>query len=443
VNAPRVAIIGAGLLGMTAAYRLSQAGVDVTVYEGASRLGGLAGTTSIAGVRVDRYYHVTLPTDERVIDLAGEVGLGDRFRFRRSGVGFYQDGRLASMSTARELLTFPGLSPVDKARLAGFVASCQLKSGHDDLDDTPLTEWLERRCGRRLYERLWKPLLDSKFDGTFDDLPATYLWSRTRRMSKTRDKSSNEVMGTLEGGYQTLVDALAERIRLNGHEVLTRTPVTRIASSEGRAIGVVTGDGFRPFDHVVSTLLPAATRPLLTEDLADAVGPDKFRYLGVVCLVMRLRRSLSPWYTLNITDRRVPLTTVVETTHVVDPERVGGSLIYAPKYVNPNNPDLDRPAEDVTRDYMAHVRTIFPGFDPERDVIGSQLARTRRAEPVHRLGVAGTLPDMHPAPGLSVASSAHVYPEIVNGQAAMGVAERLVEGVMPELQASHQESVAA
>ena len=36
---------------------------------------------------------------------------------------------------------------------------------------------------------------------------------------------------------------------------------------------------------------------------------------------LRVCRSVSPYYHLNITDRRVPLTTIVETTHVVDPER--------------------------------------------------------------------------------------------------------------------------
>ena len=62
------------------------------------------------------------------------------------------------------------------------------------------------------------------------------------------------------------------------------------------------------------------------------------RYLGIVCLVARVRSSVSPYYALNITDRRVPLTSVVETTHVVDPEQVGGHLVYVPRYVHPDSP---------------------------------------------------------------------------------------------------------
>ena len=169
-------------------------------------------------------------------------------------------------------------------------------------------------------------------------------------------------MGTLDGGYQTLVDALGQAIAEQGGVVHRNTPVRAIVSSAGRAEGVLSTRGFERHDHVISTLLPSATAPLLGRDLAAAVGPDRCRYLGIVCLVMRLRRSLSPWYTLNITDRRVPLTAVVETTHVVDPERVGGHLVYAPKYVNPDSPELERSTHDVKEAYMGHIRTMFPGF---------------------------------------------------------------------------------
>ena len=250
-----VGIIGGGLLGLTTAYRLACEGVKVSVYEGSPELGGLAGSVDLDGTRIDRYYHVVLPTDDRVRGLAGELGLGDRFRFRHTRVGFYQSGRLTSMSSLPELLTFPGLRAVDRVRLGAFVARCQLKSGYEDLEQTPLEEWLRRNGGDRMWENLWRPLLDSKFDGRYDDLPATYLWARTRRMSSTRDRSSREVMGTLEGGYQVLVDALAAAIRERGGEIHTSTTVRFVASSRGRAFGVVLDTGLRAHDWVVTTQL--------------------------------------------------------------------------------------------------------------------------------------------------------------------------------------------
>ena len=103
MSRPSVGIVGGGLLGLTTAYRLAQAGIDVSVYERDGQLGGLAGTADLDGIPVDRYYHVVLPTDQRVRSLAAEVGVGeDQFRFRTTRVGFYQQGRLCSMSTPRE-----------------------------------------------------------------------------------------------------------------------------------------------------------------------------------------------------------------------------------------------------------------------------------------------------------------------------------------------------
>jgi protoporphyrinogen oxidase len=439
-----VGIIGGGLLGLTTAYRLAQAGIDVTVYERDGQLGGLAATTDLGGIPVDRYYHVVLPTDDRVRSLAAEVGIGeDRFRFRTPGVGFYQQGRLTSMSSAKELLTFPGLSMLDRVRLGAFAARCQLKSGYADLEDLSLEAWLRKMCGDSLWEKLWRPLLDSKFDGVYDDLPATYLWARTRRMSATRDKAAREVMGTIDGGYQVLVEALAEKIAQLGGQVLTRTAVDAVPSADGRALGVVVDGALRPHDLVVTTQLRPGLKGLLADDLEEALGPDRNRYLGVVCVVARVKKSISPYYALNITDRSIPLTTVVETTHVVDPDKVGGTLLYVPKYVTPDSPDLDRPAAEIKREYLDHVRTIFPALQ-ESDILAAQVARARVAEPIHVAGAARPeAEDLFPAPGLATASSAHVYPELVNGQAVLGVAERLVAGVLERVAVTTGEAQAA
>ena len=432
MNGPTVGIVGGGILGLTAAYRLAQAGVSVTVYERSSDLGGLVGSFDFDGYRVDRFYHVILPTDDRVRSLATELGLGERFRFRATGVGFYDDGRLFSMNSLREFLTFPLIPPVDRVRLASFVARCQLKSTYDDLDEIPIEDWLRQQCGPRMLERLWRPLLDSKFDGKFEDLPATYLWARTRRMSKTRDKGGREVMGWLEGGYATLIDALASRIRELGGEIHAGTPVDRIAVADGRAVGIVVDGALRGFDQVLCTLAPPQAARLLPQDLVERALRTNCRYLGVVCLLLRLRRSVSPYYTLNITDRRVPLTTIVETTHVVDPEYAGGVLVYAAKYVDPLHADLDRPAAEVEQDYIRYVRTIFPALDVD-DILGRVVQRARMVEPVHLLGGARRLPEMFAAPGLALASTVQVYPENVNGQAVIGVADRVASGILERL----------
>ena len=429
---PRVAIVGGGILGMSAAYRLAQAGVSVAVFERSPDLGGLVGSFDLDGHPVDRFYHVILPSDHRVIGLAKELGLGGSFRFRPTKVGFYGDGRLFSMTSPFEFLRFPLFGPVSRARLASFVVRCQLTTSYAALDEQPLLDWLRRSCGRRVTERLWKPLLDSKFDGKYDDLPATYIWARSRRMSTTRDRSGREVMGWVEGGYQALIDALEKRIRELGGKIHGGTAVERIVTENDRATGVVVDGGIVPADFVLCTLPPPSARALLPGELAARLGPDRCRYLGVICLLLRVARSVSPYYHLNITDRRIPLTTVVETTHVVDPDYVGGRLLYLSKYVDPAHPDFYRAADEIEDEYLRHARTMFPDLRDD-EILAAVVQRARITEPVHLLGGAKHIPDMFPVPGLALASTVHVYPEIVSGQAVLGVSEQVVPGILGQL----------
>jgi protoporphyrinogen oxidase len=434
VTMPSVGIVGGGILGMTAALRLAQAGVRVALYERAPDLGGLVGAFDLGGRKVDRFYHVILPSDDRVRGLAEELGLGDRFRFRPTKVGFYDDGRLFSMTSPLEAMRFPLLRPHERVRLAAFVARCQLTKTYDRLDDLPLEDWLRRYSGGGVYDKLWRPLLDSKFDGDLSGLPATYIWARTRRMGSTRDKSGGEVLGWLEGGYQTLIDALEARIRALGGEVHAGAAVDQITGTPAGATGLVVGGRQRAFDHVLCTLAPPQARRLLAPALAERAPADHCRYLGVVSLLMRVSRSVSPYYHLNITDRRVPFTTVVETTHVVDPEHVGGHLVYASKYVEPGHPLHEQPLEEIEREFLAKTRVIFPDLRDD-EILDSVVQRARVTEPVHLVGGAKRLPDMFPLDGLSLASTAHVYPEIVSGQGVIGVADRAVAGILERLTA--------
>lgn len=62
---------------------------------------------------------------------------------------------------------------------------------------------------------------------------------------------------------------------------------------------------------------------------------------------------------------------------------------------------------------------------------------------MHLLGGAANLPEMFPAPGLALASLAHVYPEISSGQATMGVTNRVVPGILERVGNSGREAVAA
>src|SRR5262249_37235864 len=176
---------------------------------------------------------------------------------------FAPDGGRPDSTGMGALPRFSPLSPPARLRLGWFVAQCQLRGSYSRLDRLPLETWLRRHCGREVVERIWKPLLDSRFDGDPSGLPATYLWAPTRRMAGARQSggSGGEEMGHIGGGHQRLIDAMAARARELGVETLTEAPVTGLATAaDGAITGVELEGETLGFDLTIPTLQPPALR---------------------------------------------------------------------------------------------------------------------------------------------------------------------------------------
>ena len=425
---PRVGVVGGGILGTVLALRLAEAGAAVTVLERAPTLGGLAGTFDFGGHIVDRFYHVITPADERMIALAREVGLGDQLRFSPVGVGFFVDGRLYDFNGISDFVRFPPLTPLGRARLAWFVAQCRLRPSYAGLEDVPLERWLRRHCGAEVVRRIWKPLLDSRFEGRHDELPATYMWARTRRMSSARTgRERAEQMGHVIGGHQRLIDAIARRAAERGVDVRAGVAVEGLSLGERGAVeGVRVGGETVPFDLTIATLAPPALRLLLPDALQALLEPYPRRYLGVVCVLLKVRRSLLPYYSVNICDP-TPITTVVETSHVVGTEHTDGlRLVYLPRYCDPDAPELSEPDEAVYDRFVGMLERIAPGFTRD-EVVEWTVQRAKVVEPVHAIGARPRVAPVWPGvPGLALASNAQVYPRLLNGESVVGLAGDVV-----------------
>ncbi|MDX6608885.1 MAG: hypothetical protein QOF85_810 [Solirubrobacterales bacterium] len=437
-TAPRVGIVGGGVLGISLALRLAQAGAKVTVIERGPSLGGLAGTFDFAGHQVDRFYHVITPADTRMIAMAGEVGLGDQLRFTPVGAGFYAGGAMHDFNGIADLLRFAPLGPAARLRLGWFVAQCQLRSSYEKLEQIPLETWLRRHCGRQVYERIWKPLLDSRFDGDPSGLPATYLWARTRRMSGARKGGGGggEEMGYIVGGHQRLIDAMVGRAEALGVEARTEAAVQRLAIAEdGSITGIELEGETLDFDLTIPTLQPPALRFLLPERHQGLLSAYPQRWLGCVCAIIKVPRSLLPYYAVNITEP-TPITSAVETSQVLGTEHTDGlHLVYMPKYCDPGAPEQSEDDESIYTRFTDYLARLSPGFSRD-EVVDWTVQRAKLVEPVHTLQQAGTTrvaPVWPGVPGLALASNAQIYPYLLNGDSVMGFAEGVANETVARL----------
>jgi protoporphyrinogen oxidase len=424
--ASRVGVVGGGILGTVLSLRLTQAGHDVTLLERGPSLGGLAGTMDFGGHTVDRFYHVITPADDRMIGLAEEVGLGEDLRFAPVGVGFYANDRLYDLNGLADFARFRLLSPLGRLRLAWFVAQCQLRSSYDRLEHIPLERWLRRHCGNAVTDRIWRPLLDSRFEGRHSELPATYLWARTRRMSGARrGRERREEMGHIVGGHQRLIDALAARAVELGVEVQTGAKVEGLEMHGEAVTGVRVAGEHVPFDLTIATLQPPALRFLLPDRLHGLLGAYPKRYLGVVCVVLKTRRSVLPYYSLNICEP-TPITTVVETSHVLGTDHTDGlRLVYLPRYCDPDAPEQTEDDDSVYERFVSMLERVSPTFE-RADVVDWTVQRTRLVEPVHPVDAVPRVAPVWPGvPGLGLASATQIYPRLLNGDSVVDMAERV------------------
>jgi protoporphyrinogen oxidase len=446
-----VAIIGGGIMGISLGYFLSQRGVDVEIFEASPVLGGLAGSIILEdGTAVDRFYHAILSSDSHLQQLCSELGIADQLRFRPTRMGFYYNGGICSMNSVVEFLRFPPLGWTDRFRLGLTVLNAQFVRDWRQLEGVSVEDWLVRWSGRRTYENIWRPMLKAKFDGNFADAPATYIWSRLVRMKSTRSGANQkEEAGHLIGGYLTLIEAMARRIKAQGGRIHLRRPIQEIVIQDGSIRGVRCEGSLQPFDAVVATLQAPLVRRLIPGASADYLYfLGKTEYLGIIAPLLVLDRPLTGYWTLNITDDRIPFTGVIETTSYIDPKYLGGRhLVYLPKYTAPDSPWQKMPDDEIRSVWLENLQAMFPDFDP-RSVQYFLVHRERYVEPLHRLNSTHLIPSVEtPVDGLYLATTAQIYPALTNGESVSRHARHAAEIVAGSVQerqfARAQETVMA
>jgi len=429
-----VGIVGGGIMGTSLGYFLSQQGVNVEIFEASPALGGLAGTIALEdGVSVDRFYHTILSSDGHLRQMCAELNIADQLRFRETRMGFYHQGATHSMNNVVEFLRFPPLGWVDRFRLGLTVLYAQLVRDWQQLEGVNVEEWLIHLSGRHTFENIWRPMLKAKFDGGFENTPATYIWSRLVRMKSTRSGASQkEEAGHLIGGYMTLIDAMAERIEAAGGKIHLRCPVQEIVIQQGHARGIRVENEVRPFDTVVAALQVPIFRQLIaaaSREYRDFLGQTD--YLGVICPLLVLDRPLTGFWTLNITDDRVPFTGIIETTTYIDPQYVGGHhLVYLPKYTTPGSQWQQMADEEIQEIWLTNVEAMFPHFD-RRWIRRFLVHRERYVEPLHWLNSMHLIPEVKtPVDNLYLATTAQIYPALTNSESVTRHARQVAQIIL-------------
>lgn len=390
----RVGIVGAGIMGLSLAQRLSAKGARVTVFERGFQAGGLTTYHDYEHFCWDRFYHVILSSDTHLIQYLQEIGLGDRLRWSVAKAGLYAKGRFYSVSTTLDLLRFPLVGLIGKMRLARTIIACNRIRDWRELETVSVEEWLVRMCGRRTYEAFWKPLLLAKLGAQYQRVSAVFIWSYITRLFSTRDTTAQRnQLGYVAGGYRTVINRLEHLVQAAGGTIRLNTSVQTIEPGSHAGITVKTNDCAEHYDKVVWTSPIDAGSPLATQGLVSVgASSGPVEYLGVICPVLVTRRPLLPYYTLNLADSDVPFTGVIGMSSIVSTEETAGYyLTYFPKYVPSGDPEFELPDETMTQRFFQGARRLFPDLH-ESDIVGLHLNKAAKVQPLQVLDYSKRVP---------------------------------------------------
>jgi protoporphyrinogen oxidase len=410
----KIAVVGAGIAGLSAAYDLLAAGNSVTIYEANSHSGGLA-----AGFRdenwqwhLEYYYHHLFRQDKAIISLVSEIGMEDQLFWPRPITSVIHDGRIVPFDSPKAWITYPGFNLADVARFGLVSAYLRFTNPWKELEKQTADVWLRRWYGDKIYDTVWKPLLIGKFGPYFQEANMAWMWARLHVRSPR--------LGYFKGGFQSFVDSLVSAVELRGGRIALDNPVSAIESLADGTLSLSLEGGNDVVDRCLVTTSPNLFSRMAEQLPGEYLGKlVDLKSMGAVVVVLALKAQLmKETYWLNMPakspDKKgddIPFLALVEHTNYVDRDYYGGDhIIYCGDYVVPDHEYFDMSDQELESLFVSPLARINPDFSANW-IRKSWVFRTRYAQPVPEVNHSQNIPALRtPIKNLFFASMSQVYP---------------------------------
>jgi protoporphyrinogen oxidase len=294
-NLKRIAVIGAGPAGMTAAYQISkEKDVEVTLFEKSNSVGGLAKSIELWGQRVDIGPHRFFSSDSKV----------NRFWLEVVEDNYLMVNRLTRIFYNNRFFYYP-LKPLDAFAKLGIIETtrCVLSYLKEKISPTEskgdFETWVTSRFGKRLFEVFFKTYSEKLWGISCRELDADFAAQRIKKLSLleavknaffggNKHKTLVDEFAYPIGGTGMVYEIMAERFRQNGGKLQLNTGVTKVVTDSGKVTGLTLDSGEAlDFDHVISSMplsLLVSRLEEAPEDIRTKANSLRFRNTILVYL---------------------------------------------------------------------------------------------------------------------------------------------------------------
>ena len=418
----KTAVIGGGITGLTAALMLTQKGYPVTVFEKDGVLGGLASSFKSSSWEwpLERYYHHFFDSDQDLKKLIKDLGIEKKLIFKKPKTSVFVDGKIYRFDNPQSVLAFPKLNLTNKFRTGITTLLLKINPFWKPLENITATSFINKTMGKEVYSIIWKPLLESKFGNYVPQIPASWFWTRVKKRSFS--------LGYFQGGTQTLINSLEDRIKENNGEILLNKNVEEIKKINNGFELTVNGEKWpESFDQVVATMSPSVLIQIAPQLSSHKESQfSQLKSLGSLCLVLELKNTFlsDGTYWLNINDTSFPFVAVVEHTNYIDKKFYGGNkILFVGGYYPPQHKLFKKDKNKILAEFLPYLKKINSTFDPKSSLVNCWLFKDYYSQPVISPNYSKNLPAVKTSiDGLFWGSLHHVYPQDrgVNYAVALG-----------------------
>ncbi|OGJ46959.1 hypothetical protein A2272_00520 [Candidatus Peregrinibacteria bacterium RIFOXYA12_FULL_33_12] len=404
----KIAIIGAGPMGLTCAYYLLKKGNNVSIFEKDDVIGGMSSSFDFDGLRLEKFYHFICGPDYPFFALLKELNIYNRIRWNETRMGFFYNGKLYKWGNPIYLLMFPvNLFAKLKYGLHIFLSSKRNK--WQNLDKVNAITWLKKWLGEKAYKIFWESLLHLKFYELKHEISAAWIWSRIKRVALSRKNIFVEKMGYLEGGSDVFLNAISENIRKMGGNIYLTQNVKKILIANHKIEGLIINDKKKAFDTIISTIpLPYLKdlAPTLPQEILSKI--KNIKNIGVICLIVKLKNKLTENFWMNINDKDIKIPGIIEYSNLRPLEN---NILYIPYYMPQTHPDWTKSDNFFYNQTFKYFKKINKDFN-ENWIINKKIFRLKYAQPVCTKEYLKNIPDTKTnVTGLYIADTSYCYPE--------------------------------